>query len=115
MGERDFEHRPLDSIWVADAEYIYVGMADRAAFDKIAAPVHDHGENESGHALTKVVREGRLTVCFQYWVKSLTNEAFIARSRARREAANRRVGELRSSAASAAAAVATAKAKRAEG
>jgi hypothetical protein len=62
--------------------YVYVGVADRAAFDRIRAPCHDRGENRDGHVLTKSVEEtsdgGRTTVVFQYWIKSLTDDALLA-------------------------------------
>ncbi|RWO37278.1 MAG: hypothetical protein EOS11_28745 [Mesorhizobium sp.] len=64
---------PPDFIGVASETLVYVGMTDREAFDKIGAPVHDHGEKETGHVLSKTVGNfGRdeVTVIFQHWLKS---------------------------------------------
>lgn len=63
----------LDFIGVVDERTVFVGIADREAFDKIALPVFDDGENENGHVLTKTVGtfgSGEVTVVFQYWLKS---------------------------------------------
>lgn len=59
-------------IGVASETLVYVGVADRAAFDRIGVPVRDHGENENGHVLSKTVGNfGRdeVTVIFQHWLK----------------------------------------------
>lgn len=75
-----FEHRPMDFIGVALPTIIYVGIASREKFDKIAAPLQDHGENENGHVLIKTVgnmREDEVTVIFQHWIKSLTSKAML--------------------------------------
>jgi hypothetical protein len=83
MSER-FEHRPQVFVGVVGPHVIYVGIADRAQFDKIAAPCSDHGENDDGHVLVKSVQGYGVMVVFQYWLKSKTNEAFIADHRKRR-------------------------------
>ncbi|TIN76738.1 hypothetical protein [Mesorhizobium sp.] len=64
---------PPDFIGVIDKSLVYVGMTDREAFDKIGVLVHDHGEKETGHVLSKTVGNfGRdeVTVVFQFWLKS---------------------------------------------
>jgi hypothetical protein len=57
MTER-FEHRPRDFIGVIDSHLILIGVAKREDFDKIAVPVIDHGADECGHVLTKMVESG---------------------------------------------------------
>jgi hypothetical protein len=67
------EHRPLEFVGVATPTMIYVGLANRDDFDRIAAPVHDSGENENGHVLTKTIGNyGTGIVIFQYWLKTRT-------------------------------------------
>jgi hypothetical protein len=70
----DFESRPTDFVGIATPTVIYIGVRDRAQFDKIASPLEDRGETENGHVLIKQVGEfGKgVTVIFQHWVKSLT-------------------------------------------
>lgn len=73
--QADFESRPTEFVGVATPTIIYVGVKSREEFDKIAAPLHDAGENERGHVLVKHVGEfdGKsVTVIFQHWLKSLT-------------------------------------------
>lgn len=81
-GSERFEHRPMTFVGVAGAgTLVYVGVADRAQFDKINLPCDDHGENENGHVLVKTLggmRASEVTVIFQHWIKSLTVEAFMA-------------------------------------
>lgn len=62
---------PKDFVGVPDPTYVFVGIADRAKFDKIAMPFHDHGESERGHVLTKTVECPRtnVSVVFQHWIK----------------------------------------------
>lgn len=82
-----FEHKPRDFIGAAwDGRLVYVGVADRDEFDKIAAPCVDHGANESGHVLTKTVGnhgDDEVTIIFQYWIKNLTPAAMRADTDAR--------------------------------
>jgi hypothetical protein len=73
-----FEHRPQDFVGIADGHLIYIGVGKREDFDKIAAPLIDHGENERGHVLSKTVKGDGVQVVFQYWLKSLTTDAVIA-------------------------------------
>lgn len=80
-----FEHRPQDFIGVPNPEMVIVGIADRAAFDRIAAPVLDAGENDLGHVLVKSVG-GNVMVIFQHWIKSRTVEALLADMDAERDA-----------------------------
>lgn len=81
MSER-LEHRPMDYINVLEGgELIYVGFADRAAFDRIALPCTDHGENDRGHLLTKslfATDDSGIHIVFQYFLKSRTIEALRA-------------------------------------
>jgi len=83
MSER-FEHRPRMFVGVADPQQIYVGIADHIEFDKIAAPCRDPGENDDGHVLIKSIEADGVRVVFQYWLKSLTTDAFLAKSRKHR-------------------------------
>jgi hypothetical protein len=78
MSER-LEHRPADYINVLEGgELIYIGFADRAAFDRIALPCTDHGEKDHGHVLTKSLDAGGIYIVFQYFLKSRTIEAIRA-------------------------------------
>lgn len=87
-----FQHNPQTFVGVMGGNHVFVGMARRDDFDRIAAPVHDHGENERGHVLTKTVGghgSDEVTVVFQYWLKSLTVEALMAdREKAKAAAAD---------------------------
>lgn len=76
--DNHFEHNPLDFVGVVDANNVYVGIADRAAFDLIAAPCVDHGEQQNGHVLTKKIGNfgaDEVTVVFQHWLKSTAGYA----------------------------------------
>lgn len=80
----DFEHRPQTFVTVLDPRTLIIGVADRAAFDRIGAPLQDHGETDRGHCLTKAIEathpsSGDVCVVFQFWLWSLTHAAFIAR------------------------------------
>lgn len=72
-----FEHTPMDSVLIAHPTLVYVGVKDRAQFDSLAVPYHDHGENERGHVLTKCIEQDGVRVVFQYWLKSLTAAAYL--------------------------------------
>jgi hypothetical protein len=63
---------------------VYVLMSRRDEFDMLAAPVTDHGENETGHVLSKNVEGGGIYVVFQYWLKQRTIEAIAADNAARK-------------------------------
>ena len=83
---QQFEHRPTDFIGVLpNGEYVFVGMASREDFDKIALPVIDRGENENGHVLIKTVDSNGISIVFQYWLKSRTAEALRADMDRKRE------------------------------
>jgi hypothetical protein len=86
VNER-LEYRPSEFVGVAGPHYIYIGIKDRADFDKIDRPVEDRGQNEYGHVLIKTVEQGEVTVIFQFWLLSETTEAFL--ERCRRERAER--------------------------
>jgi hypothetical protein len=78
----------MEFVGVSTPTLIYIGVKDRADFDKIAAPLHDAGENERGHVLVKRVGEfdgKNVTIIFQHWLKSLTS-AGMADLRARNAA-----------------------------
>lgn len=83
-----FRHEPADFVGVMDPRLIYVGVKRREDFDRIGTPAHDHGENDRGHVLTKVVEQDGVRVVFQYWLKTLTVEAIIADRKAREAATN---------------------------
>jgi hypothetical protein len=58
-----------DFVGVDTPTTIYVDIASRAAFDKIALDMTDHGENpEDGHVISKSLCQNGVTVTFQYWV-----------------------------------------------
>ena len=63
----------MDQNWasVASPSYVYVGIVDRAEFDKLALPVIDHGTtNAARPLLTKTAYHGndaRVSICFQHW------------------------------------------------
>jgi hypothetical protein len=78
MSER-LEHRPTDFVGVTpNGKFIFVGMAKREEFDKIAATVTDHGQDANGHVLSKAIEGDGIYVIFQYWLKSRTIEALSA-------------------------------------
>lgn len=74
-----FDHRPQDYVGTSVPGLVYVGFANRQAFDRITLPMVDHGENDDGHVLTKSLEADGCRVVFQYWIKSLTAEGFLAR------------------------------------
>ena len=81
MTDDRFEYRPQDFVSVITPTIVYVGIARREDFDKIAAPVKDSGEMAYGHVLTKTVGADPSTgtcIIFQHWLKSLTSAAFRA-------------------------------------
>lgn len=64
----------------ARAGVVYIGVANRADFDKLALPVTDEGENANGHVLTKRIGNfdsKEVTVIFQHWVKQKSIAAMI--------------------------------------
>lgn len=90
MTKDRFVHNPLQFVGVATPTLVYVGIADRADFDRIAAPCVDHGAKEGGHVLTKTVGNlgtDEVSVVFQYWILSLTADAILTDAR-RDEAGN---------------------------
>lgn len=70
--------RKISSASPPGGTLIYIGIADRAAFDCIKAPCTDHGETDKGHVLSKAVDHGGLYIVFQHWIKSLTIAAVRA-------------------------------------
>jgi hypothetical protein len=76
-----YEHKPRDFVGIVDPHWIYIGVGKREDFDKIAVPLVNHGENDRGYVLTKTVEQHGVQVVFQFWIKSRTDEAFIADSR----------------------------------
>ena len=71
-------NNPTVFVGVPTPTLIYVGIADREDFDRIAVRCVDHGEREDGHVLSKMLKSGKRTVIFQHWIKSLTLEALWA-------------------------------------
>lgn len=72
MNAERSEHKPVQFVTVANPTIVYVGIADRGDFDKIAKPCHDHGESDNGHVLTKVVGnygDDEVTIIFQHWLR----------------------------------------------
>ena len=54
---------------VNSPHFIFVGVADRRAFDRIDRPVLDLGPKQDGsHVLMKTVEEGEVWVIFQHWI-----------------------------------------------
>jgi hypothetical protein len=83
----DFVHNPQTFVGVSHPNFIYVGIERREDFDRIARP-QDSVENENGHVLLKTVEQDGTRVIFQYWLKSLTAEAYIRMRTKKVEAAN---------------------------
>jgi hypothetical protein len=76
MVDKLSEHRPMNFVGVADARLVYVGIANRADFDKIGAPCQNI-ENENSHILVKNIggfEADTVTVVFQHWLKSRTTQ-----------------------------------------
>lgn len=73
-----FEHAPQTFVSVAIPKVVYIGVADREAFDRIALPLSDRGPSEKGHVLTNAAedREHSVMIVFQHWLLSRTVEAF---------------------------------------
>jgi hypothetical protein len=80
---------------------VYVGCPDKEEFDKIGAPVKDHGPNEQhggAHVLTKCVEgpgaePGRpVKVIFQHWLVEEPVEHMVERHR--REKAEREAAQI---------------------
>lgn len=88
MSTDDFVHNPQTFVGVSHPNFIYVGVGSRDDFDRIGVPAIDHGENDVGHVLTKSVEENGVRVIFQFWLKSLTAEAYLRRRTKRVDAAN---------------------------
>lgn len=89
----DFVHNPQTFVKVAHPGFIYIGVKNREDFDRIGVPVTDHGQNDVGHVLTKTVEENGVRVIFQFWLKSLTAEAYLKRRTKVVDAANDPEGE----------------------
>lgn len=84
-----FESRPTDFVGIAGSTLVYIGVASREDFDKLAAPCQDNGENDNGHVLTKQVggfKGSEVTVVFQHWLKQKTIDAMLADMEAKRSA-----------------------------
>lgn len=83
----EYESRPADFVHVIPGgTLIYIGIADRAAFDLIAHPCSDI-DNENGHVLVKSFDDaGGVMIVIQHWLKSLTTDAFLARRSKQRAA-----------------------------
>lgn len=80
--------RPLEFVAVSEPRLVYVGVADREAFDKLDLPLVDHGESEkSGHVLSKSCDDGRVRIVFQYWLKNVALPSEERRLRAAAEGA----------------------------
>lgn len=85
LPEKFFDEAPQQFVGTTPGgTIVYVGVKDRAEFDKIAAPCMDNGENERGHVLVKNVggfKSGEVTVIFQHWLKSLTSQGHMLQRR----------------------------------
>lgn len=63
----------MSSNWasIASPNLVFVGIVDRAEFDKLDLPAIDHGAtNPEKPVLTKTAyhgNDGRVGVCFQHW------------------------------------------------
>lgn len=55
-------------VGVYEGNLIYVGVADRETFDKIALPMTDHREKGGRHVLSKSVEQRPVMVIFQHWL-----------------------------------------------
>jgi hypothetical protein len=88
MAER-FERNPQTFVGCMGPTLVYVGVADRKAFDRIGVPCQDAGENENGHVLVKQVGNhgaNEVTVIFQHWIKARTLDTLISDRQAERGA-----------------------------
>lgn len=83
VNEKDLHHGPYDAISVLHGRLIYISIADRAAFDKIAAPCIDRGQKDYGHVLTKTIEQSRagdtVEVTFRYHINRLSDAALLRR------------------------------------
>ncbi len=85
MTER-LEHDPQVFVGIMPSgTAVFVGVAKRDEFDRLALPCLDHGENDSGHVLSKSLEADGVRIVFQYWLKSRTFEALIADNQAERD------------------------------
>lgn len=57
-----------DFIGVSTPRWIYIGISDRAAFDRIDRPL-DHAEQAGTQVLTKTVEQDEVSVIFQHWLE----------------------------------------------
>lgn len=83
-----FESKPSDFVGIAGPTLVYIGVARREDFDKIAVPCVDNGLTEQGHVLTKTIgrfQAKEVTVVFQHWLKQKTLQAMIADMEAKRK------------------------------
>ena len=74
-----YESRPLEFVSVTTPTLIFIGVDDRADFDKIALPLQDSGQNERGHVLVKRLGDfsgDKPTIVFQHWLLSPTTEGY---------------------------------------
>ncbi len=85
-----FQCEPIEFVGVTTPTLIYIGVKDRADFDKIALPLQDHGAGPNGHVLSKRLGEftrGTPTIVFQHWLKRLTFKGIGAQQDAKKAAA----------------------------
>ena len=76
------EQPARDVVTVAAPSLIYVALAQRADFDRIALPLVDHGAGAIGHVLTKTATAGLCFVVFQFWLQRPAAAADLAAARA---------------------------------
>jgi hypothetical protein len=76
-----YHHRPNEFVGITTPTLIYIGVEDRAEFDRIALPLQDNGPNETGHVLVKSLGKyngKKPTIIFQHWLLSPTMEGYRA-------------------------------------
>lgn len=66
-----------DYVGVPDPRLVYVLIADREKFDKIALDVTDHGRKPSGHVLTKSCEQDGVRIVFQHWLTVIPDERVV--------------------------------------
>lgn len=82
-----------DYVGLGDGRLIYILIAKREEFDRIALPATDHGETENGHVLSKSIDKDGLYVVFQHWLLEKTIEA-IRDDNEKRRACATEIGTL---------------------
>jgi hypothetical protein len=71
-------------VGIGDGRLIYILVAKRDEFDRIALPLTDHGVTENGHVLSKALEKDGVYIVFQHWLLERTIETIRADNEKRR-------------------------------